>query len=122
MKTIEYFENLNNVMEDRKYVRQNVGQYVAYKNYKESIRLGSEEFQVSDPPYNKEDTEEFIKVLEEAGIHRFCFTAKTTVTIEFLTVCSNKWWNNIHMGSIHRTNEIFGEEDINGIWVETDVP
>ena len=29
MKTIEYFEKLNNVMEDRKYVRHNVGQYVA---------------------------------------------------------------------------------------------
>jgi hypothetical protein len=120
MKTIEYFENLNNVMEDRKYIRQNVGQYVAYKNYKESVRLGADEFEVSDPPYNEEDTKEFIKTLEAAGVTRFFFTAKTTITIDFLTVCSELWWHNIHMGYMHRSNEILGEELIKGIWVETD--
>ena len=105
---IEYFENLNNVMKDRKYVRQNVGQYVAYKNYKESVRLGADEFEVSDPPYNEEDTKEFIKTLEAAGVTRFFFTAKTTITIDFLTVCAELWWYNIHTGYMHRSNEISG--------------
>jgi hypothetical protein len=119
MKNIEYFENLKEVMKDRNYVKQHVGQYVAFKNYEESIRLGSEEFEVSDPPYNEEDTKEFIKTLEDAYVERFCYTAKTTLTIEFLHRCSDMFWQNIHIGSIHRSNEIFGEEDINGIWIES---
>jgi hypothetical protein len=120
MKIIEikYFENLREVMKDPKYRRSHIGVYVAYKNYMESVRLGAEEFEVSDPPYNEEDMREFIKTLEAAGVHRFCYTSKNTITIDFLHVCTDMWWQNIHVGSIHRTNEIFGEEDVKGIWVE----
>lgn len=118
MKTIEYFENLKESMKDPKYRKCNVGLYVAYKNYMESVRLGAEEFEVSDPPYNEEDMREFLKTLEVAGVDRFCYTAKNTITIDFLHVCTDMWWLNIHVGSIHRVNEIFGEEDVKGIWIE----
>ena len=43
MKNIEYFERLGTQVEDRKWIRNNVGKYVAYKNYQESIRMGAEE-------------------------------------------------------------------------------
>lgn len=118
MKTIKYLEELDKKLEDRKYIRTHVGEYVAVKNYKESIRMGSEEFQVSDPPYNEEDVGAFLSTLEASGIHRFCYTSKNTLTIDFLHACDIHGWSNIHIGLLHRSNDIFGEEDIKGIWVE----
>lgn len=118
MKTIEYFENLNNVMEDRKYIRQNVGQYVAYKNYKESVRLGAEEYECSDPPYNEEDTKMFLETLTKVGIDGFYYTAKTTNTIEFLYICKKCGWYVIAVENLYRNNDIFGEEEKQGIWIK----
>lgn len=117
MKNIQYFEDFGKHEFDRGWVRNNVGKYVAYKNYKESIRMGSDDYELSDPPYNEEDTKMFLETLVEAGIERFCYTAKTTLTIEFLHVCKNCGWNIIEIGTIHRVNDVFGEEDIQGIWV-----
>ena len=117
MKNIQYFDDLGKHEYDRGWVRNNVGKYVAYKNYKESIRMGSDDYELSDPPYNEEDTKMFIETLVEANIKRFCYTAKTTLTIEFLHVCKNCGLNTIEIGTIHRVNDVFGEENIHGIWI-----
>ena len=79
MKNIQYFEDLGKHEYDRGWVRNNVGKYVAYKNYKESIRIGSDDYELSDPPYNEEDTKMFLETLIEAGIKRFCYTANVFI-------------------------------------------
>ena len=114
----EYFEKLGTQVEDRKWFRNNVGKYVAYKNYQGSIRMGAEEYELSDPPYNEEDTVMFLDALKEAGIERFCYTAKTTITIDFLYICKENGWCVVEVGNLHRVNDVFGEEEIRGIWVK----
>lgn len=118
MKTIEYFENLNDVMKDRKYIKTHVGEYVAYKNYKESVRLGAEEYECSDPPYNEEDTKMFLETLAKANIGGFCYTAKITNTIEFLFICKKYGWFVYAVESLYRHNDIFGEEARQAIWIK----
>lgn len=117
MKTIEYFEELDKKLDDRKYLRSHVGEYVAVKNYRESIRMGADDFEVSDPPYNEEDTVLFLETLKAAGVTDFCYIAKTTLTIDFLYICNNNGFYISGIGTVHRNNDIFGEEEIKGIWV-----
>lgn len=119
MKNIEYFQKLGTQVEDRKWVRKNVGKYVSYKNYQESIRMGAEEYELSDPPYNEEDTVMFLDALKEAGIERFCYTAKTTITMDFLYTCKENGWCVVEVGNLRRVNDVFGEEEIRGIWVKS---
>ena len=118
MKNIEYLEELDKKLDDRKCIKSHVGEYVAVKNYKESIRLGAEDFEVSDPPYNEDDTKQFLITLNTSGVKRFCYTSKTTITIDFLHLCNLMGWKTIYIGMLHRNNDIFGEEEKKGIWVE----
>jgi len=118
MKNIKYLEELDRKLDDRKYIKSHVGEYVAVKNYKESIRLGAEEFEVSDPPYNEDDTKQFLITLNTSGVKKFCYTGKTTITIDFLHLCNLMGWKTIYTGMLRRNNDIFGEEEKKGIWVE----
>lgn len=129
MEKIEYFENILNLMiEDKNYRKHHIGECVAAHNYMETLESGFTYFNVSDPPVNEDHVEDFLKALEEAGVECFCFTARTTMTIDFLHMCEKFGWNNIRLGFITRLTKLseddFAEveyvESVSGIVVGRD--
>ena len=80
MNTIPHLENLKSISEDS----LTEGQIIALDNYKESIRHGSDKFEITSLPFEDEHIPDFVETLRKSEIKDVTITVKHMEIISFL--------------------------------------
>lgn len=124
MKQIDLFENMRNKFSelkcDGKILGFSWGELVALKNYTESKRHNSSEFEVTELP-EAWCTGDFINVLRAANIKSFIVTAKDTRVIDTLHRMSEFGCTVCGLDAVVRNDteyDVMGVYQVNGIRIK----
>lgn len=124
MKRIDLFENMCNkfseLNRDGKKSDFSWGELVALKNYTESKRHNSSEFEVTELP-DEFSTDDFINVLRAANIKSFIVTAKNTMVIDTLHHMSELGCTVCGLDAVVRNDTeygVMGVYQVNGIRIK----